>query len=269
MATRMAVFCLTAWLAACSDDTGVGSGPGSADAFGAPDLVVMELALDSAADEPVDVALDVSATTVVGLPAWLTGTWLECSGTLTITAPDQASWTPTGQTCAITAQLVYHDGGLDFTGTHGGKCAGGPPSWFTKGTHVAFDGQELAIIAAKLFTGMKRFSHVATRESWDFTSGTGGIGTMRLCFDQNGQFYDGFWVSSNCTLIACGAIVAQVKHVDAETHIWTECQGSCPCTSIVIATQKSAAAMSGKYSGGDCHQGDSGVFTAVSTVFPD
>ena len=132
---------------------------------------------------------------------------------------------------------------------------------------LIFDGVLLTLVNPKFFAGLKRFSAKPTRESWAFTAKTGGIGTMRLCFDENGQFYDGSWSSSNCSLLACGSIVAQVKHVGTETHVWTECQGSCPCTSIVIATTKTATAMSGKYAGGNCLGGESGTFDAVAQPF--
>ena len=258
MGARLAVLVLTALLWACGEDTSIGIGADQADALAAADLAVMGEDADAAA-----------STSAAELPAWLTGTWLECNGTLSITAPAQATWKPAGDACAFTATVAFKDGGLDFTSVDPGSCHSQAPIWFTAGTHAAFDGQQLTVIFAKLFYGVKRFSHKGVRENWQFTGSNGGGGTMRLCFDDTGLFYDGNWNSSGCNMIACGSLVTQVKNVQGVTQIWTTCQGDCPCTAILMAKDKSAAAMAGSYSGGSCKGGENGTFTATSKPFPD
>ncbi len=260
MAQRWAVMLAFCALAACGEDTPLGAGAGSASGDSPTDAQVV-----NGVDVPdvVDAAVDAT-----GLPAWLTGTWLECSGTLTITQPDQAVWQASGNSCRVTASLAWHDGALDFLTVTGTGCSGPLPTWLIPGTHASSDGNQLTLVAPSLFAGLKRFAAHATRELWAVKSSNGGSGNLRLCFDASGQFYDGGWTSADCSLIACGSLVAQVKHVGTETHIWTECQGSCPCTSILIAAEKTAAAMAGKYSSASCLHAEDGTFSATPQAFP-
>ncbi len=260
MTRGWSVWLLAALMCGCSDDVATGTGAGQADAIAVSDALVSDAATGAA----IDIQGEVTAT---GLPAWLTGTWLECGGDLTITPAGLATWHAAVGSCSATSQLQWQNGVLTFTNVAADQCPNGAPTWFVGGGQASFDGVLLTLVNPKFFAGLKRFSAKPTRESWAFTAKTGGVGTMRLCFDENGQFYDGSWSSSNCSLLACGSIVAQVKHVGTETHVWTECQGSCPCTSIVIATTKTATAMSGTYAGGNCLGAENGTFNAVAQPF--
>lgn len=220
-------------------------------------------------------AADVAAADVtVGLPSWLTGTWLECGGSLTVDAPAQgesvtkAIWRDIGGACEVRATVKWTDGQLDFVDLQATECTGTPPSWITAGTHATFDGTQLVIVHPALFTGLKRFSRTPDRQRWQFTSGK-SVGNLDLCFDENGRFYDGRWkTEGDCWFISCGATVTQVKEVKTETHIWTECQGGCPCTSILIAKTKTESTMSGAFSTASCDTSSSGTFEATRVAFP-
>ncbi len=262
MAARWAIVVFSWTVAACGDDAAAGTGSDQPDAIAAVDAQVG----GGVADAQPDV-LD-AAGADVGLPAWLTGTWLECGGDLTISQPDSATWRASGSACTVTSTLVWHAGTLDFTAVTGVGCPNGPPTWMIAGTQASFDGAQLTLVHPSLFAGLKRLSAKATRELWSVKADASGTGVTRLCFDANGVFYDGNWASADCSFIACGSIVAQVKRVGTQTDIWTECQGSCPCTSILVATQKTATAMSGSYSSASCAQAASGTFVASAQPFP-
>lgn len=276
MASRWTIWLATSALIACGEDVSTDVGADQADVLAAADLRITNGLDDSGVVDAgmvdsgvVDVVADLAPAdaTPAGLPTWLTGTWLECSGDLTIVASDHAVWHAAGNACTVTAQLAWHDGELDFNDILTSECPDGAPLWFLTGTHASSDGEQLTLVHPKLFAGLKRFRSQSVRERWALTASTGGKGILRLCFDGSGQFYDGNWVSSDCSVISCGAIVTQVKHVGTETHVWTECQGGCPCTDILIASQKTEVAMTGKYAGGNCLTAEDGTFTAVALPF--
>ena len=251
---------------ACGEEVPVGSGVDPADALAVQDAQVTGQWPD-AQDVPPDVPV-VPDAGPVGLPAWLTGTWLECGGDLTIQKPDQLVWHASGSACTVTGHVAWAEGALVFADLVPANCSGPPPTWLGPGAHATFDGKQLTIVNPAIFSGIKRLTAKASREYWTVTASTGGKGILRLCFDQDGLFYDGNWNSADCSLIACGSVVSQVKHVDTATHIWTQCQGGCPCSSILMASEKTDAQMAGKYSSGNCQHAEDGTFTALRGTFP-
>lgn len=266
-ATARAVCLCTGWLlaTACSDDSSATAGAEGTDAHQLGDLQVQGDIAGLADVTASDAGADPAA---MGLPAWLTGTWPECSGVLTVSAPDVAVWQEAGGTCSVRAKVVWQQGALDFTVTEQTGCPDGSPGWLTTGTRASFDGTQLSLVHPTLFTGIKRFSHKPLRQRWNISNAVSG-GHMDLCFDENGRFFDGRWrTNGDCFFISCGAIVTQVKNVGAEKHIWTECQGGCPCASILIVTAESSDAMSGHFTSAGCTFSDSGPFSAVRAPFP-
>lgn len=269
-------------LTACgTQDLGVN--PVETDALLATDLHVVvdqqasalpDVLLEDATPEASVLPADVTQTPV-GMPAWLTGTWLDCAGAATLTADQKLVWKVAGDACTVQAHVVWHEPAMmDIVPDQVTNCTkNGPPQWMDVGLHPTFDGDQLTLVLPKLFTGFKRFSHNPERQHWHVSggkdqSGKAVEGDLSVCFDEKGRFYDGGWRSDPCTLIACGALVTQFKEVNGVRHIWTECQGDCPCTSIIIAKTFSENAMSGKYASANCEFAQDGAFTATRMPFP-
>ena len=239
-----------------------------------PDIAMADVVPDvlpdvAAADAPLDAAPDIAAADSSALPAWLSGTWRECTGTLTFTAKNTFSWTSAWEDCSASGTVTLHDGlcdlAVDATST---GCTSAPPSWMRKDLQVTATSDQLTFVNPALFQGLKRLVRTGVRESWDIVGSLGGAGTLHLCFDAAGTFYDGRWRSDQCSLLACGANVSQVLVVGSETHIWTQCVGGCPCAAILVAKQKTADAMSGVYNGASCDAVEKGTFTGKLGKFP-
>ena len=240
----------------------------------APDVTIADILPDAPPDMAMedvqpDAAPDVSAADTNAPPAWLSGTWRECTGTLNFTAKNTFTWTSAWEDCTASGTVTLHDGlcdlAVDATST---GCTSAPPSWMRKDLQVTATSDQLTLVNPALFQGLKRLVRTGVRESWDIVGSLGGAGTMHLCFDATGTFYDGRWRSDKCNLLACGANISQVLVVGSETHIWTQCMGGCPCAAILVAKQKTADAMSGLYNSAGCDAVEKGTFTGKLGKFP-
>ena len=277
---RAVVTASLVWCAACGDDTATGAASAGTATAAGDDASVSDTGITDAADAGVTDSTsadgqqtDTPGTDIApvdtGLPATLTGTWLECAGTLTLTHERTWSWTSrSGCTHAGEVAWTPETGAIAFAETATPTCAEPVPTWLQGTATAASDGQHLSLINPALFQGWKRLSHSADRQRWVMSApGKGVGGSLSLCFDEGGHFFDGNWKSADCNLIACGALVTQVKPVGNETHIWTTCTGSCPCAAVIIVQSAVNEMWSGHYQSSNCAGADGGPFTATAEPF--
>lgn len=291
--------CWLVGLLACGGDP-AGGEPVAADAAGSlPDQAVAQVDLrtgdDSAAEIPPDAtevtledtprvgdsgdapaspdadpAAEVAApadASPTGLPGWLVGTWQDCGGTFTLAADGAWAWQEADSACTLAGKATW-DGMLLALTVTGGSC-GKTPTWIRPDLGAGLAGGTLALSHPAIFGGVHRLAQGpdVVRERWDLTADTGGKATMSLCF-HDGAYYDGGYVSPGCTFLSCGGGIDQVKTVGTAVHLWTHCQGDCPCSTVLIAKTKTEKAMSGSYFTGNCLGTASGGFQAVRVDFP-
>ncbi len=217
----------------------------------------------AAADEPGDS----SETTASPLwPAWLSGTWQDCTGDWTISPDGTWTWLSIDQGCSRQGTAVWTGQLLDLTATDGACPA---PIWLQKGLGISVQGDILTLVHST-FVGMRKFTKGGIdRQRWQVTELQSQTqSNLDLCYDSSGAFFSGkFKALNQCVFLACGGVVDDLQKVNGQPQLWTHCVGSCGCSGLVVVEQQATDSLSGHYATADCYTGHGGTFSAIAVPF--
>ena len=200
-------------------------------------------------------------------PSALVGVWRDCSGDLTLQGNGQLGWVSLADDCTASGTWTAAGGAIAITvGTTTPSC-GSSVGWLRGDLSGGVVGDSLILAHPSFFNGNKRFNSSAIdRQRWLLTAKPGSA-VMDLCCSASGAFFDGHFTSPSCGFLACSGNVNDVKRA-SQWHIWTQCQGQCPCAAVLVATSISATALAGTWSIAHCGGSDSGGWTAIRQPFP-
>ena len=202
------------------------------------------------------------------LPDWVQGVWQRCGGTLTI-GPSAYTWRGTTG-CKADGPVTWDGQFLGLLPEVVQDCSV-TPAILQPDLGATVQGELLTLLHPKLANSIQKFAkYGGLRERWLVTVEGGQQSWLYLCYDKTGTFYEGSHQGiESCQFFSCGGQVTGVKAKGGETHIWTACEGGCPCGGVAIAASKTDSAMSGKLFAANCQQGYTKTFTAERKVWPD
>ncbi len=229
---------------------------------------VTETGPSSTVTDTAETPVDTSEPPVDPTP---TGSWSDCSGTLTL-GTDTLTWRPHDTECLLEATTEYSDSVLTVTVTDPDACDQVIP-WYLqpidgepRSLEPIIVGSRLALLPASSTASPRIavFDENLEIETWALTSNVGSTTKFRLCWASE-AFFQGIYYTAddNCDFLSCTGKIIEWSASDTAEHWTTRCGGTCPCAGIVTIEDRSETEMSGTYFGTNCSRTMSGTFTGV------